>query len=76
MNILLLIISYLHSCNDCIYHKEPNLLFTIYKKNDRGFCMYHKDYALLSIQNEKKCGYNAKDFNPKFRKINSKFMNP
>jgi hypothetical protein len=38
--------------------------------------MYHKDYAVLSIKNEKKCGYNAKDFNPKFNKIKSEFMHP
>ena len=76
MKVILLLLLFIHSCNDCIYHKDPNILFSFYKKNDGGFCMYHKDYALLSIKNEKKCGYNAKDFNPKFRKIKSVFMHP
>jgi hypothetical protein len=56
-------------CYDCIYYKEPNIIFNIYKKNNDGFCFYHKNYALLSRLNEKKCGINGKDFSPRFRKI-------
>jgi len=69
MNILLIIISFLHICNDCIYYKKPNIVYNIYKKKEMGFCMYHKDYATLSIHNENKCGINKKNFSPQFRKI-------
>jgi len=57
----------LQLCNDCIYYKEPQLI--IIKKNNGGFCFYHKNYALLSRLNEKKCGINGKDFSPRFCKI-------
>jgi hypothetical protein len=72
MNILLIIISFLHICNDCIYYKKPNIVYNIYKHSEIGFCMYHKDYATLSIHNENKCGINKKNFSPKFCKINQK----
>ena len=50
----------------------------MYKKNEIGFCMYHKDYAILSRHNEKKCGNNATNFNPQFCKLKSvkKYINP
>ena len=69
MNILLIIISFLHICNDCIYYKEPNIVYNIFKHKEIGFCMYHKNYASLSVYNENKCGINRKNFSPQFRKI-------
>ena len=75
MNFLLLLISFLQ-CNDCIYYRKPTT--NMYKKNEIGFCMYHKDYAILSRHNEKKCGNNATNFNPQFCKLKSfkKYINP
>jgi hypothetical protein len=50
----------------------------MFKKNEIGFCMYHKDYAILSRQTEKKCGNNATHFNARFCKLKSvkKYINP
>ena len=75
MNFLLVLLSFLQ-CNDCIYYRKPSV--NIYKKNEIGFCMYHKDYAMLSRHNEKKCGHNATHFNPMFCKLKSvkNYINP
>jgi len=75
MNLLLLLISFLQ-CNDCIYYREPNV--NMFKKNEIGFCMYHKDYAILARQVEQKCGNNATHFNVRFSKLKSikKYINP
>ena len=80
MKLLLFILSYLQYCrsyilcNDCIYYREPNIVYNMYKKEQHGFCMFHKDYAGLMRHNEKKCGINGINFNPRFRKI--KPINP
>ena len=66
INFILYLIFY---CKDCIHYKDPNIVYS--KKNIGGFCLYHKDYAGLSRTNEKKCGINGKDFNPRFRKLYS-----
>ena len=72
MNVLILIISYLHICNDCIYYKKPNVIINLCKHKEIGFCMYHKNYALLTRNDETKCGIYGKNFSPQFRKINQK----
>jgi hypothetical protein len=50
----------------------------MFKKNEIGFCMYHKDYAILARQVEQKCGNNATHFNVRFSKLKSikKYINP
>ena len=47
----------LQCCYDCIYYKEPNIKFNIYKKKCGGFCLLYKDYSVLSRIDEKKFGY-------------------
>jgi len=64
----------LQCCHDCIYYKEPNIIFDIYNKKNGGFCLLYKDYAVLSRINEKKCGYYGKGFNPRFRKLTSQII--
>ena len=66
----------LQCCYDCIYYKEPNIKFNIYKKKCGGFCLLYKDYSVLSRIDEKKCGYYGKGFNPRFRKLTSQTIIP
>jgi hypothetical protein len=56
------------SCYNCIFYKEPNLLHNVRRFNDISYCLKHKDYAERVRENDKKCGINGKDFNPRFPK--------
>jgi hypothetical protein len=59
----------LPACFDCIHYKEPKSINNYRRFTDISYCIKHKEYAEQARQDEKKCGINGKDFNPRIHKI-------